>query len=114
MAKFFVVGAMQIGSDDFEVAGIFTRQFDADTFISEHERSGEYFAVAPPPRHLEMAVILDMLVRDRLRDLAEPIAKLAATVMPNVELSGQTAGLSPEGRARTQCYAYAVKMEKDT
>jgi len=38
-----------------------------------------------------------------------PVERLSS----NVELSGPTAGLSPEGRARTQGYASAVKTEED-
>ena len=41
-------------------------------------------------------------------------ARRAREKTPNVELSGPEAGLSPEGRARTQGYASAVKMEEDT
>lgn len=87
MSKFFVVHVVPNHSDDFEVAGIFTHQSDANAFVDEKEGSGEFLAVARP-QHLEMATILDMLTRDRLKELADPIAKLAATVPPNAELRG--------------------------
>lgn len=82
MSKFFVVFAVPNHADDFEIAAIFTIENDASAFVDEQGRSGKFRAVAKP-QHLEMSVILDLLVRDRLRELAGPIAKLAASVAPN-------------------------------
>ena len=81
MSKFFVVFAVPNRADDFEICGIFTNKKDANAFVEQSKLSGDFLAV-PTPQHLEMSAILDLLVRDRLRELAAPIAKLAASVMP--------------------------------
>lgn len=81
MSKFFVVFAVPNHTDDFEISGIFTKKDDAVTFVEQSKLSGDFLAVATP-QHLEMSAILGLLVRDRLRELAAPIAKLAASVIP--------------------------------
>jgi hypothetical protein len=84
MAKFFTVFAVPNHSDDYEVAGVFTDSDDADAFVSDAGQEGSGFLAVAHPQHLEMPVILELLVKDRLRELAEPIAKLASAMTPNV------------------------------
>lgn len=82
MSKHYVLFAAPNHSDEFEVAGIFTKRTDAEAFNAELEKSGEWRGCAPP-EHLEMRVILDLVGKDRMRQLAEPIARLAAAMPPN-------------------------------
>lgn len=82
MSKYFAIFAAPNHADSFELAGVLTGEADAKQFATRLEQSGKYQAVAPP-EHLEMHVILDQLVKDRLRELAEPIQRLAASVPPN-------------------------------
>jgi hypothetical protein len=85
MSKFFVVFAVPNHADDFEITGVFTNEADATTFADELNLSRKFQAVGRP-QHLEMPEILDILVRDRLRELAVPIAKLAASVRVESEV----------------------------
>lgn len=77
MTKFYAVHAVPTNADDFELVGVLTNQIDVAQFRDDLEKSGKYACVAPQ-QHLEMNVILEILVRDRLRELAEPIIALAA------------------------------------
>lgn len=79
MSKFYMIHAVPDYLDDFEVIGIFTRDDDAKKFVIEKENSGEFICVARP-QLLEMKAIIDLLVNDRLRELAEPIKKLAKDI----------------------------------
>ena len=85
MSKFFVVFAVPNHADDFEITGVFTNKADAATFVDGLRLSRKFQAVGRP-QHLEMPAILDILVRDRLRELAVPIAKLAASVRVESEV----------------------------
>lgn len=77
--RFFVVFAVPRHADDFELVGIFSKNSDADAFIEEKLQSKMFLAVGSP-QELDMPEIIDILVKDRLRELAEPIAKLAMTI----------------------------------
>lgn len=79
MDKAFVVHAFGFADDDFRIAGIFSLERDADQFMAAARARGEYRHVAHP-QQIPMDAILDALVRDRLRELAEPIQALAASI----------------------------------
>lgn len=83
MSKFYAIHAIPGGAEDWELIGVLTNEFDALSFVDEHKGS-DYFLAVARPQYVEMDVILDSLVQARLRELAEPIARLAATVAPNV------------------------------
>lgn len=76
MNDFWVVYVVRPHVGEFEIAGIFSKESDALEFRGELEKDWRFSGTAGPTRQ-EMAEILDDLVRDRLRELAEPIAKLA-------------------------------------
>lgn len=76
--KFLVVMAVPNHLDDWEVTGVFSNDRDAAEFTASAKSSGEFRAVADPQR-MPMDAILDVLVRDRLASLAEPILKLASS-----------------------------------
>lgn len=76
MAKFYAVEAYLNHSDDYELVGIFSKEDEANQFAEELRKSGRCAGVVSP-QHLEMPVILEILVRDRLRELAEPIRAIA-------------------------------------
>ena len=77
MNKYHVVIAVVNHDDDWGVIGIFTKENDAEEFIAEKKKSGKFASVVNP-QLLEMPVIIDLLVRDRLKELAEPLIKLLA------------------------------------
>jgi uncharacterized protein with PIN domain len=76
MEKFYVIHAMPFHLDEFVVIGILSKEQEANTFKSEAESSGRFACVASP-QHLEMSVILELLIRDRLMQLHDPIMKIA-------------------------------------
>jgi hypothetical protein len=76
--RFFVVFAVPRHADDFELVGIFSKKSDADAFFEEKLKSKMFLGGCT--QALDMPEIIDLLVRDRLRELAEPIAKLAMTI----------------------------------
>lgn len=78
MSCFFCVHGIPVNADEYEIIGVFTNSEDADSFSSESKRSGRFLTVGDT-ECLEMPLILDLLVRDRLKELAAPIIKLAAT-----------------------------------
>ena len=77
MNKYHVVMAVAHHDDDWGVIGVFTKENDAAEFIADQEKSGK-FACVVRPQLLEMPVIIDLLVRDRLKEIAEPLIKLLA------------------------------------
>lgn len=78
MSCFFCVHGVQVHADEYEIIGVFTKSEDANSFSSESKRSGRFLTVGSV-ECVEMPLILDLLVRDRLKELAAPIIKLAAT-----------------------------------
>ena len=82
MDKFYAVHALKNHGNDFELVGVFTNESDAKDFVGKQEASGMFLSVGQS-QHLGMDIILDMLVRDRLRELAIPIMTLATREMPN-------------------------------
>ena len=79
MSTFHTVEAAAHHTDGFVLIGLFTKPEDAEAFRKTAEASGDYLAVTPP-QELKMEVVLDMLVRDRLRELADPINQLATYI----------------------------------
>ena len=113
MSYFFCVHAIKKHSDEFEIVGVFTNQEDANQFAAERIQSGEFLS-ALWDGCFEMPLILDLLVRDRLKELAAPIIKLAATTLPH-----KAGGINIKGTAdlASQRTAYLLtriaKLEKE-
>jgi uncharacterized protein with PIN domain len=109
MDKFYVIFAVPLHLDDFVVIAILSNGEDADKLISQTKESGRFRAVASP-QHLEMSVILEFLVKDRLMQLHEPLMRIVKSldlleVHPTVQklldiesrLAGRKTILDPEG-----------------
>lgn len=89
MNKFYTVEAVPNDLDKFLIIGIFTYQHDAHEFGAEAQKSGRYLCVAPLLEHLEMAVIIDRLVSQRLGEMAGPLAKLVDILIANLTTTPQ-------------------------
>lgn len=71
--QFWTAVRFNLGTDDFEIAGIFTNQSDATAFLPQIAINTFPGTVDGP---MSMETIIDNLVKDRLLALAEPIDAL--------------------------------------
>jgi hypothetical protein len=69
---FYLIHGIRAGYDDFTVEGVLSTREDAENWVKELEQLPYMQAVAPPQR-LPLKTVIDLLVRDRLKQLAETI-----------------------------------------
>lgn len=74
---FVVVHAIRVGDNKFTVEGIFSKDEDAEALRAALTASESIMAV-PTPQRVPMKIIIDMLLEDRLQDLAKQLADIAA------------------------------------
>lgn len=75
LPKFYLVEGIPYHADEFEVVGLFSKKEDALAFREWAEKEGNYKGCASP-QLLTMQVIKDLIVRDRLKEIAEALGPL--------------------------------------
>ncbi len=72
---FYLIHGFRAGYDDFTVEGVLSTREDAENWVKELEQLPYMQAVAPLQR-LPLKTVIDLLVRDRLKQLAETVDRL--------------------------------------